>query len=393
VRSVLVVLGTRPEAIKLAPVIEAARGFDDWRVRVCNTGQHRELLAPILDGLRIDPDVELHAMRPGHGLAALLHAVMRGLDAAVQALRPDAVIVQGDTTSVLAAALAAHRRGVPVCHVEAGLRTGDLSAPFPEEGNRVVVARLAGLHLAPTLRAADNLRAEGVPPARIAITGNTAVDAVRRVRSQLPGDGSPPSPMLRRFAGARPCVLVTGHRRESFGAGLEAVCDGLLALARRHPEVDLVVPVHLNPAVQRVFVPRLGGRPNIALLPPLRHAQLVWLMGRARFVITDSGGIQEEAPELGKPVLLTRAATERPEMVEHGGAVVVGHDANALLDWAHRWLSDDAALHDATPTTNPFGDGRAGPRCVSAIRATLGLRGPSVEPWIETLAPTPARVA
>jgi UDP-N-acetylglucosamine 2-epimerase (non-hydrolysing) len=382
VRSVLVVLGTRPEAIKLTPVIEAARRFDDWRVRVCCTGQHRELLAPILAGSTIAPDIVLQAMRPEKEPAALLAAMTRPLQRVIERERPDMVVVQGDTTSVVAAAIAAERVRVPVCHVEAGLRTGDLSAPFPEESNRVVVARIAALHLAPTLRAADNLQAEGVASSRICITGNTAVDAVQRVLARLPADGSPPDASLRRFAGPRGVVLVTGHRRESFGGGLEAVCDGLVALAQRHPEIDLIYPVHLNPAVQRVVMQRLAGRTNIALLDPLPHDRLVWLMRRARFVITDSGGIQEEAPELGKPVLLTRVATERPEAVERGHAIVVGYDPAALLQWAHRWLSDRAALLAVTPHENPFGDGLAGLRCVAAIRAVLGLHGPSVEPWI-----------
>ncbi len=387
----LVVLGTRPEAIKLAPVIEAARRFADWRVRVCCTGQHRELLGPILAALRIEPDVDLQAMRPGGSLASLLGTLVPRLHAVLEAERPDAVVVQGDTTSVLAAALAAQRAAVPVCHVEAGLRTGDLEAPFPEEANRVLVGRVAAQHLAPTVRAAANLRAEGVPADAIEITGNTGVDAVQRVLARLPADGSPPDPSLRRFAGPRPLVLVTGHRRESFGGGLEAVCEGLAALAHRHAEVDLVVPVHLNPQVQRVVRERLAGRSNVALLPPLPHEQLVWLMRRARFVITDSGGIQEEAPELGKPVLLTRAITERPEVVEQGSAVVVGYDSEALQRRAHRWLCDPNALRAATPTTNPFGDGRAGPRCVAAIRAFVGLRGPAVEPWVGAL--PAARVA
>lgn len=380
----LFVLGTRPEAIKLAPVVRAAREHRDWDVVVCNTGQHRELLAPMLDVLDLRPDITLEAMRPGQGLNALLATLLTELSAVFSDVAPDMVVAQGDTTTVLASALAAHHARIPIAHVEAGLRTGDLAAPFPEEANRVLVGRLAELHLAPTPRAADNLLSEGVDPEQVLVTGNTVVDALNMVRQRLPARGAPP-PSARRWAhlGAeRRMILVTGHRRESFGGGLDAVCDALLKLARAHPDVDIVYPVHLNPAVTSLVEARLGGVANVHRLPPLDYPAMVWMMDRASFVITDSGGIQEEAPELGKPVLVTRASTERGEAVEQGSAVVVGYDATALVTVADQWLRDPAALEARRPGSNPFGDGRAGPRCVAAMRRALGLPHAAVEPWL-----------
>jgi UDP-N-acetylglucosamine 2-epimerase len=372
---IVFVLGTRPEAIKLAPVVHAARAHDDWSIRILSTGQHRELLLPFLHDLDLHPDVALDVMRADQSLCALLGRLVEGLDAALVREAPDWIVVQGDTTTVLAAALAAFHRRIRVAHVEAGLRTHDLAAPFPEEANRTLAARLADLHLAPTARAVANLRAEGIDPARIVLTGNTIVDAVRAAIARLPPDGAPPpsEPALGDL-GARTLVLVTGHRRESFGGGLAEICEGLRELARRHGGVDFVYPVHLNPAVRAEVDARLRAIANVRVIEPVGYAGAVWLLARARFVVTDSGGIQEEAPELGKPVLVTRVATERPEVVEAGGAVVIGYDRARLVELASSWLVDDAAYEAARPRSNPFGDGRAGARCVGALRDRLGLR-------------------
>lgn len=373
-RTVLIVFGTRPEAVKLAPVIQAARRYGDWRVRTCSTGQHRELLASILPVLRCHPEIELDVMKPGQTLNQLLARLLVALDDVIADERPDMIVAQGDTTTVVATALTSFQSGIAFAHVEAGLRTGDCTAPFPEEGNRRIVTSLASLHLAPTERAASALRREGIDDADIRVTGNTAVDVARHVLTLLPSDGSPPDGDvdLSRWR-KRPLVLVTGHRREGVREGLKAVCDAIATLARQFPQVDWVYPVHLNPAVQSLVRSRLGSQANVHCLPPLPYDQTLWLMRRCRFIVTDSGGIQEEAPELGKPVLVTRVSTERPEAVEQGFAQVVGYDGAMIRTWASRWLNDERAYRAACPTYNPFGDGAAAVRCVSALRERLGL--------------------
>lgn len=381
--TVLFVLGTRPEAVKLAPVVHAARTHDDWRVRLVSTGQHRELLAPFLATFELAPDVELATMVGRQPLSQLLSSVLVGVQPVLATERPDWVVVQGDTTTVLGASLAAASLGISVAHVEAGLRTFDRTAPFPEEMNRVLVGRIAALHLCPTPRARDNLLREGTDPRELELTGNTVVDAVRWILARLPGPserptGLPADVQLREGA---PLVLVTGHRRESFDGGLASVCTALRELSRAHPEIDIVYPVHLNPRVQAVRT-MLADAPNIQLCAPVDYPSAIWLLRRCRFVITDSGGIQEEAPELRKPVLVTRVATERPEAVERGMAVIVGYDAAAITGWASRWLTDDDAWRRASASHNPFGDGSAGLRCIAALRARLGLpSGDPIPPW------------
>jgi UDP-N-acetylglucosamine 2-epimerase (non-hydrolysing) len=381
--TVLFVLGTRPEAVKLAPVVHAARAHDDWRVRVCSTGQHRELLAPFLATFELAPDIELATMIAGQSLADLLAGVLTGVQSVLATERPDWLVVQGDTTTVLGASLAAASVGIPVAHVEAGLRTHDRTAPFPEEMNRVLVGRIAALHLCPTARARANLLCEGTDPRELELTGNTVVDAVRWILARLPGPAQRPAglPAELHLREGAPLVLVTGHRRESFDGGLASVCTALRDLARAHPEIDIVYPVHLNPRVQEVRT-MLADAANIQLCAPVDYPSAIWLLRRCRFVITDSGGIQEEAPELGKPVLVTRVATERPEAAERGMAIVVGYDAAAITQWASRWLDDDASWRRASPSHNPFGDGSAGLRCVAALRARLGLpTGDAIPPW------------
>jgi UDP-N-acetylglucosamine 2-epimerase (non-hydrolysing) len=377
------VLGTRPEAVKLAPVIHAAQGCRDWRVRVCSTGQHRELLAPFLDTFAIVPDEDLGLMVPGQGLGALLGNVVAQVERVLVRERPAWIVVQGDTTTVLGASLAAAGQHIPVAHVEAGLRTHDRAAPFPEETNRVLVGQLASLHLCPSRRAVENLRAEGIT-AGVSLTGNTVVDAVRWIRARLPAGGAAVPEVLAVLPRLRPdarLVLVTGHRRESFDGGLSQVCAALAELAARHPEIDIVYPVHLNPHVRAEVDRSLGGHPNVHVCPPVGYPASIWLISRAHFVITDSGGIQEEAPELGKPVLVTRVATERPEAVDAGAAVVVGYDPALLLSWCERWLGDPAASARAVATHNPFGDGLAAARCIAALREQLRLPHALVPPY------------
>ncbi|MBA3546404.1 MAG: UDP-N-acetylglucosamine 2-epimerase (non-hydrolyzing) [Nannocystis sp.] len=379
---ILIVFGTRPEVIKLWPVDRALRAHKDWQVTLCNTGQHRELVPPLLESFGLAPEIELGVMNPGQSLSSLMARLLDALDPVLDALRFDWVVVQGDTTTALAATMAAYHRRVPVAHVEAGLRTRDLNAPFPEEGNRQLIARLASLHLAPTPRARDALLAEGVQPRHIEITGNTVVDAARSIADRLPLDGVPPvgAPLeLLRFSGTRPLVLITGHRRESFEGGLAAVCDGLAELARAYPGADFVYPVHLNPSVQSAVRSRLAGLANVHLLEPLDYPAAVWLLRRCLFVVTDSGGLQEEAPEFGKPVLVTRESTERSEGLTAGCAELVGYERAHLVAAARRFLDDPTTA--PLSVANPYGDGHAAARCAMALRRRLGLSTTELPDW------------
>ena len=367
-RRVLVVLGTRPEAIKLAPVLTALAASATLEPRLCVSGQHREMLDQMLAVFGLTPDHDLAVMQPGQDLADLTARVLLGVRGVLAAERPAAVLVQGDTTTALAGALAAFYAGVPVGHVEAGLRTGRIDQPFPEEMNRRAVGLLATWHYAPTAQAAEHLRREGVDPARVVVTGNTVVDAVQRIAAAAPPLPAAVDPAL--LAGRR-LVLVTGHRRESFGAGLAALCAALRAIADRHPDVAIVYPVHLNPAVDGPVRAALAGQPRIALTPPLDYAGFVALLRRAHLAITDSGGVQEEAPSFGVPVLVTRAATERGEALAAGTARLVGSDRDAIVAAADALLTDPAAHAAMRAAGNPFGDGQAAQRIVGHLETAL----------------------
>jgi UDP-N-acetylglucosamine 2-epimerase (non-hydrolysing) len=364
------VFGTRPEAIKMAPVVRALRARPEYDVLVCASGQHREMLDQVLETFDIAADADLDLMRPDQTLASFAARAMEAIDAWLAGPgRADLVLVQGDTTTAFCGALAAFYRRIPVAHVEAGLRTGDLDRPWPEEANRVLTARLAALHFAPTARSRANLVAEGVPPERIVVTGNTVIDAllhaVDRVRAVPPDiDGLPPAVM----ANGAPLVLITAHRRESFGAGLDALGRAIAALARRFPDVHFVYPVHLNPNVRSSAARWLGGgRANVHLLPPQPYLAFVALMDRATLILTDSGGVQEEAPSLGKPVLVLRETTERPEAVEAGTVRLVGTDEDAIVEGTARLLAGGAAYAAMAQAHNPYGDGRAAERIEAAI--------------------------
>jgi UDP-N-acetylglucosamine 2-epimerase (non-hydrolysing) len=356
--NLLFILGTRPEAIKLACLIRHCRALPGFDVRVCVTAQHRELLDSVLAAFEITPDHDLDVMRPGQTLSGAAARILDGLDPILGAQPPDWVIVQGDTTTTFAGALAAFHRRIRVAHVEAGLRTGNLSHPFPEEMNRLLTTRLASLHFAPTPWARQNLLSEGVPDAAIHVTGNTGIDAVLYVRGRLSRLGSARS------------VLITAHRRESFGEPFENICAALRTLALRYPDFSFVFPVHPNPNVRQVVHRALAGIPNFQLLEPLDYVAFVGLMSRAYLILTDSGGIQEEAPSLGKPVLVLRETTERPEGVEAGTVRLVGTSTAAIVEHASRLLDDPGEYNRMARAHNPYGDGRASARIAEILLET-----------------------
>lgn len=370
----LFVFGTRPEAIKLAPVVMELAARPEFDCKICATGQHREMLAQFLDLFGLRPAWNLDVMRPDQDLAYLTGAVLSGVSGVLDGWHPDRVIVQGDTTSTFAGALAAFYHKIPVAHVEAGLRTGDIYSPWPEEANRLLVARIADLHFAPTARAREALLREGVAAERVLVTGNTGIDALLWMSHELDtraelrahakavlGEG---------FAGeseGKRLVLMTGHRRESFDGGLARIANAIGRIASR-PDVAIIFPVHPNPNVRRAFEP-LAGRRNILLVEPVSYPELVYLLKRCHFVVTDSGGIQEEAPSFGKPVLVTRETTERPEAMEQGLARLVGADEHRLYDAMCTLLDEPQAYRRMSQVANPYGDGMASRRIAERLAA------------------------
>ena len=377
-QNILCVFGTRPEAIKMAPVLQALAAEPGMRPILCVTGQHREMLDSALAAFGLTPHHDLAIMRPGQDLNAMMAAVLAGLGPLLARLRPDWLLVHGDTTTALAATLAGFHAGVPVGHVEAGLRSGDLARPWPEEMNRVVVDRLARLHFAPTPAARDNLLREGLDPAGIEVTGNTVIDALRLAQTRLAADGALRARIEAgwpRLDPARRLILVTAHRRESQGAPFEAICRALIRVAAR-ADVELVYPLHLNPAVGDPARRLLGGLPRLHLLPPQDYLAFTHLLGRAELVLTDSGGLQEEAPALGKPVLVMRAVTERPEAVAAGTVELVGLAEQGIVAAVDRVLDDATHAARFSRAVNPYGDGQAAGRIVARLRRE-GSRPPA----------------
>jgi UDP-N-acetylglucosamine 2-epimerase (non-hydrolysing) len=369
-RRILSVFGTRPEAIKMAPVVRALEADARFESRLCVTAQHRGMLDQVLELFELRPHHDLAVMTPGQDLYDITARVLVGLRDVLAAERPDVVLVHGDTTTTLAASLAAFYARIPIGHVEAGLRTGDLDRPWPEEANRVLTDRLARYLFAPTDGSAAALRAEGVDAGRIVVTGNTVIDALHWVRDRVRAAPPPTSTFgsaAAAVAGAGPVLLVTGHRRESFGDGFARICEALRTVAHDHPDVDVVWPVHLNPNVLGPVRATLGALPNVHLLEPLSYAPFVWLMDRATVVLTDSGGIQEEAPSLGKPVLVMRDTTERPEGVAAGTVRLVGTDVARIVDGCATLLTDPAARAEMQRAHNPYGDGLASARILDAL--------------------------
>lgn len=380
-------MGTRPEAVKLAPVVAALRGSHDLRCTVVATGQHKEMFRQVAETFGFEVDANLDVMRPNQSLAELTARLMDGVAGWLGSAQPDMALVQGDTTTVLVASLACFYRRIPIGHVEAGLRTGNIWSPFPEEANRRLATPLVALHFAPTDAARAALLREGVPEETISVTGNTVIDALRIEVGAQAGDAALRARINEELSGLvgadwaqAPLVLITGHRRENFGEGIEQICQAIALLADRFPDHRFVYPVHLNPNVLEHVNRLLGDLPNVRLIPPQSYRNFVALMARCRLVLTDSGGVQEEAPSLGKPVLVMRDTTERPEGVAAGTAILTGPNAKAIAHHAARLLSDEAAYRAMATARNPYGDGYAAERIVERIRCYFAPRGlaPSV---------------
>ncbi|WP_085721739.1 non-hydrolyzing UDP-N-acetylglucosamine 2-epimerase [Pseudomonas sp. B22(2017)] len=365
----LTVFGTRPEAIKMAPLALQLAQDARFESRVCVTGQHRQMLDQVLELFGITPDYDLNIMKPGQDLTGVTTGILQGIQPVLAEFKPDVVLVHGDTATTFATSLAAYYQQIPIAHVEAGLRTNNLYSPWPEEGNRRLTGTLAALHFAPTATSRDNLLREGIDPASIFATGNTVIDALLEVVHKLE------SPALRAqferqfdyLAANRRMVLVTGHRRENFGGGFERICQALVQTARQFPEVDVVYPVHLNPNVREPVNRLLADVGNIYLIEPLDYLPFVYLMSRAYVILTDSGGIQEEAPALGKPVLVMRDTTERPEAVAAGTVKLVGTEVETIVGELARLLTDEGAYREMSVAHNPYGDGKACGRIVGAL--------------------------
>ena len=372
---VLTVFGTRPEAIKMAPVVLALQQAGGIEALVCVTAQHRQMLDQVLHLFEIKPDYDLDLMAPNQDLYDITSKVLLGLRDVLKQAQPDLVLVHGDTTTCFAASLAAFYAGIKIGHVEAGLRTGNLKAPFPEEANRTLVGRLADYHFAPTPKSQNNLLAEGVKAQNIIVTGNTVIDALLLVRDKV--NQQPDSSWQDKFGEklyqtivnpARKLILITGHRRENFGQGFVDLCNAIKQLAEAHADWDLIYPVHLNPNVQKPVYEILSNLPNVYLIEPQDYEPFVWLMDRSDLILTDSGGIQEEGPSLGKPVLVMREVTERPEAVEAGTVLLVGTDKDKIVNGVETVLTDSAVYHAMSKAHNPYGDGLACERIISFLR-------------------------
>ncbi|AZT84510.1 UDP-N-acetylglucosamine 2-epimerase (non-hydrolyzing) [Marinobacter sp. NP-4(2019)] len=369
----LCVFGTRPEAIKMAPLVQALGADERFESRVCVTGQHREMLDQVLDLFEITPDHDLNIMKPGQDLTDVTCAILSGLREILREEKPDIVLVHGDTATTFATSLAAYYQQIPVGHVEAGLRTGNLYSPWPEEANRKLTGALAKLHFAPTETSKNNLLAEGVNQANVVVTGNTVIDALLEVVEKLDHDHALLERMQAEFSFLRPearLVLITGHRRESFGGGFERICEAIAQVAKENPGVDLLYPVHLNPNVREPVHRLLDKLDNVHLIEPTDYLPFVYLMNRSSIILTDSGGIQEEAPSLGKPVLVMRDTTERPEAVDAGTVKLVGTDVAKIVTELGELLNSEAAYREMSFAHNPYGDGKACSRILDALLAT-----------------------
>jgi UDP-N-acetylglucosamine 2-epimerase (non-hydrolysing) len=387
-RRVMAIFGTRPEAIKVAPVIAALEASPDFEPVIVVTGQHREMLKQVLDLFGIEPHHDLDLCAPGQTLTSITTGALTGLEPLFASERPDAVLVQGDTTTTFVGGLGAFYHQIPVFHLEAGLRTLDLASPYPEEANRQLTSRIASLHLAPTLGNKANLVAENVDPERIVVTGNTVVDALLEAVERSTDYGDPELADL--DADPRRVILVTAHRRESWGEGHRAIARAVAEIATTEPDVLVVFPIHRNPVVRDAIVPVLGALDNVRIVEPLEYSGLVKLMQRADVILTDSGGIQEEGPSLGKPVLVLRDTTERPEAVVAGTVRLVGTEESNIVGATRTLLHDADAYRAMANAVNPYGDGRAAERSVAAMAHFFGLTDERPEEFMPDAALEPA---
>lgn len=368
---VLLVFGTRPEAIKMAPLFHALKADSAFDVKVCVTAQHREMLDQVLQLFAIVPDYDLDIMSPGQGLTEISCRILEGLKPILEEYQPDTVLVHGDTTTTLATSLAAFYQRIPVGHVEAGLRTGDIYSPWPEEANRTLTGHIATYHFAPTEQSRQNLLKENLPDSHIFVTGNTVIDSLLLISDKVLNDKAQRASLEKQYpflANGKKTILVTGHRRESFGQGFEHICSALAEIASANEDVQIVYPVHLNPHVREPVKRILGHIDNVILIEPQEYLPFVWLMNHAWLILTDSGGIQEEAPSLGKPVLVMRDTTERPEAVKAGTVQLVGTDQQRIVAEVNRLLHDADAYQKMSRAHNPYGDGHACERILEALK-------------------------
>nr|WP_304528935.1 UDP-N-acetylglucosamine 2-epimerase (non-hydrolyzing) [Oceanicoccus sp. KOV_DT_Chl] len=371
---VLNVFGTRPEAIKMAPVVLGLQNDPNFFPLVCVTAQHREMLDQVLSIFDIKPDFDLNLMKPGQSLAEITSRVLHGVSDVIKETKPDIVLVHGDTTTCFAASLAAFYEGVKIGHVEAGLRTGNMQAPFPEEANRSLVGRLSNFNFAPTPAAVNNLLAENISESTITKTGNTVIDALKIATDKVKHldedllEHQFGTDIINKVSDkSRKLILITGHRRENFGQGFIDLCNAIKELANNHPDWDFIYPVHLNPNVQTPVNKILNGLDNVILIKPLEYLPFVWIMSNADLILTDSGGVQEEGPSLGKPVLVMRDVTERPEAVEAGTVLLVGTNTKSITNGIENVLNDDTLYNKMATAINPYGDGKATPRIIQTL--------------------------
>lgn len=374
IHKILIVFGTRPEAIKMSPLVKACQAEQSFDTKVCVTAQHREMLDQVLDIFDITPDYDLDIMKEGQDLYDITSRVLLGMKNVLSEFKPDIVLVHGDTTTTLAASLAAFYQKITIGHVEAGLRTGNIYSPWPEEANRQLTSQITDYHFAPTQTSKDNLLKENIDGKNIVITGNTVIDALFLALDKIKGDQMLEGNILEQinlqfpFDPNKKLILVTGHRRENFGQGFINICQGLRTLAINNPNIDIVYPVHLNPNVQKPVHEILEDVNNVYLIDPLQYEPFIYLMSKAYFIITDSGGVQEEAPSLGKPVLVMRDTTERPEALEAGTVKLVGTNTDMIIGEAQKLLDDNEEYKRMSQAHNPYGDGQACSRIVNFIK-------------------------
>ena len=376
-KKVMVVYGTRPEAIKMAPVVKACKARPELEVKVCVTAQHRQMLDQVMEIFGLSADFDLNVMAPNQTLGDVTCKVLKGMDGVFEQWKPDMVLVQGDTTTVMAAALAAFYHKIEVGHVEAGLRTGNIYSPWPEEMNRLIAGCLATQHYAPTPRSRDNLLKENKDPASVFVTGNTVIDALHDAVAIMDGDSALTSKLEAEFPfldASKRLVLVTGHRRENFGEGFIHICNAIDRVAKR-PDVQVVYPMHMNPNVRKPVTDILGHLGNVHLIEPLDYLSFLYMMRKSYLIMTDSGGVQEEAPSLGKPVIVMRDTTERPEAVEAGTVILAGTETEAMASAAERLLDDSDFYHRMAHAVNPYGDGKASAR-IAEIAAVGSMSEP-----------------